>query len=341
MAGGPAAKQAAKAMENIWRGLKIMNRKKIALVGCGRIVRRHIEAIAANPGVELALVCDSDEAKARKLSEELKVPFLTDYKKISGVDVAAVLTPSGLHPKHAAEIAECTDTPFVLCEKPISLTVRESIELFKRVEKAGKTLLPVYQNRYNPLVAFVKQLIDSGRLGRIYMFICNVLWNRDDAYFKIDWHGTQELDGGVLYTQASHYVDMLHFFFGEVDQHRGIGGSLRGLEVFDSVSANMSFKNGVVGSLNTTVCVYEKNYSTEFTLVAENGTIRLSGTNLNKIDFWNVKALEKPDMDFTINHVYGKGHDTLYGYIAENRLDMFPSKEDVLSGVRLMELLSY
>jgi UDP-N-acetyl-2-amino-2-deoxyglucuronate dehydrogenase len=318
-----------------------MGAKKIALVGCGRISARHVEAIRANAGLELALVCDSDEGKAKSLSAKLGVPYLTDYKKIRGVDVAAILTPSGLHPRHASEIAESTDVPYILCEKPVSLTIREALELFQRVEKAGKTLLPVYQNRYNPLVATMKSLIDGGKLGKLHMFICNVLWNRDDDYFKIDWHGTREFDGGVLYTQASHYVDMLHFFFGEIDQHRGIGGSLRGLEVFDTVSASMSFKSGVVGSLNTTVSVYERNYLTEFVLIAENGTIRLSGTNLNKIDFWNVKGLEKPDMDFTIDHVYGKGHDTLYKYIAEERWEMFPSRDDVLSGVRLMEMLSY
>lgn len=315
--------------------------KKIALIGCGRISRRHVEAIQTNPGLKITVVCDVGAGKAEKLGRELGVPYITDYRQLSGVDIAAVLTPSGMHPRHAAEIAEQTDTPYVLCEKPISLTVREALELFSRIGKAGKTLLPVYQNRYNPLVAMVKELIDSGRLGKIYMFNCNVLWNRNDDYFKIDWHGTREFDGGVLYTQASHYVDMLHFFFGEVDQHRGIGGSLRGLDVFDSVAANMSFTNGVVGSLNTTVSVYEKNYLTEFTLIAENGTIRLTGTNLNKIDFWNVEGMQKPDMDFTIDHVYGKGHDTLYRYIASDRFEMFPSKEDVLSGVRLMELLSY
>lgn len=315
--------------------------KKIALVGCGRISARHVEAIAVNPNTKVALVCDIDEKRAAELAQKLEVPYETDFKKISGVDVAAILTPSGLHPKHAAEVAEHTDTPIILCEKPISLTVREAHELYNRVERAGKTLIPIYQNRYNPLVVLMKQLIDSGRLGRLYTFICNVLWNRNDEYFKIDWHGTQELDGGVLYTQASHYVDMLHYFFGEVESYRGIGGTLRQLEVYDSLSASMRFNNGVIGSLNTTVGVYEKNYMTEFTLIAERGTIRLSGTNLNRIDFWNVEGMEKPDMDFTIDHVYGKGHDTLYRYLAEDRTEMFPCRSDVLSGVRLMEKLSY
>jgi UDP-N-acetyl-2-amino-2-deoxyglucuronate dehydrogenase len=315
--------------------------KTIALMGCGRILNRHVEAIAANPGLEIALVCDRIEERARAAGEKLGVLHVTDYRQIRGVDLVAVLTPSGLHPRHVSNVAELTDAALIVCEKPLSLTLREAHEVYRRVEKAGKRLLPVYQNRYNPLVAHVKQLIDSGRLGRIHQFVCNVLWNRNDEYFQIDWHGTSEFDGGVLYTQASHYVDMLHYFFGEVESHKGEGGSLRGFEVFDSVSAVLRFRSGAVGTLNATVDVYEKNFATEFTLIAEKGTIRLSGTNLNQIDFWNVEGLEKPDLDFQLDHQYGKGHNTLYRYIAEENWAMFPSKADVLSGIRLMEMLSY
>jgi UDP-N-acetyl-2-amino-2-deoxyglucuronate dehydrogenase len=315
--------------------------KKIALVGCGRILARHLEAIAANPGLEIVAVCDKNEAKARAAAEKLGVPHLTDYRQIRGADVVSVLTPSGLHPRHVSNVAELTDAAYVICEKPLSLTLREAYEVYRRVEKAGKILLPVYQNRYNPLVACVKALIDGGRLGRIHQFICNVLWNRNDDYFKIDWHGTSEFDGGVLYTQASHYVDMVHYFFGEVASHKGEGGALRGFEVYDSVSAVLRFKSGVVGTINATVDVYEKNFATEFTLVAEKGTIRLSGTNLNQIDFWNVDGLEKPALDFKLDHQYGQGHNALYRYLLEEKWDMFPSKEDVLSGIRLMEMLSF
>lgn len=318
-----------------------MSLKKIALVGCGRISGRHVEAIAATDGVGVALVCDKLESRAKELAEKLGVPYVTDYRKIKDVDVVSVLTPSGLHPRHVSNIAELTNVPYIVCEKPLSLTLREAYEVYRRVEKAGKVLLPVYQNRYNPLVRTIKELLDSGKLGKIHQFICNVLWNRNDDYFNIDWHGTAEFDGGVLYTQASHYVDMLHYFFGEMAEHKGIGGQLRGLEVFDSLSAVLSFKNGAVGSLNTTVSVYEKNYLTEFILVAEKGTIRLTGTNLNKIDFWNVQGIPKPELDFKLNHQYGKGHDSMYKYIAGEMWDMFPAKEDVLSGIRMMETLSY
>ena len=315
--------------------------KKIALVGCGRISNRHIEALLATDGIDITFVCDIDKTKAEVKAKELGVPYCTDYKEIKGVDIIAVLTPSGKHPLHAAEIAENTDAPYIVCEKPISLTVREAEELFTRIDAAGKTLLPVYQNRFNPLVAYTKNLIDSGKLGKIHHFICNVLWNRNDAYFNIDWHGTKALDGGVLYTQASHYVDMVHFFFGEIEQSKGLGGSLRNLEVFDTVTSVMKFKSGTIGAINATVDAYEKNFCTEFTLIAEKGIIRLAGTNLNTIEHWNVEGMEKPDLDFTIDHVYGKGHDTMYEYIVQNKWEMFPSREDVLSGIALMERLSY
>ena len=315
--------------------------KKVALVGCGRISKRHIEAIRDTEGVELALVCDIDEVKARIVAKNYNVPFVADYRDIKNVDVISVLTPSGLHPKHVSEIAECTDAAYIVCEKPLSLTLREAYMMLNSVDKTEKFLLPVYQNRYNPLVEFTKNLIFSKHLGKVYQFVCNIFWNRDDNYFKNSWHGTRELDGGVLYTQASHYVDMIHYLFGEVVEHKGIGGRRRGLEVYDTISAVCNFESGVVGTINANVSTFRKNYMTEFTIIAEKGTVRLSGTNLNTIAFWDVEDMEKPDIDFQLDHIYGTGHNTMYHYIAEERWDMFPSHEDVLSGIRLMELLSY
>ncbi len=315
--------------------------KKIALVGCGRISKRHIEAINENKDLKISIVCDIIEEKAKALAQQLNVDYVTDYRQIKDVEIISVLTPSGNHPLHVAEIAENTDAPYIICEKPLSLTVREAYEVFDRVDKAGKTLLPVYQNRYNPLVQMLKKMIDEKKLGDLNQFVCNVLWNRNDAYFDIGWHGTRSLDGGVLYTQASHYVDMLHYFFGELVAGKGEGGTLRGLEVYDSVSAVMRFKSGIVGSLNATVDAFEKNYETEFTLIAEKGIIRLAGTNLNSISHWNVEGMEKPDMDFKLDHVYGKGHNKLYDFVAQEKWEMFPSREDVLSGINLMEKLSY
>lgn len=315
---------------------------KVALVGCGRISARHVDAVAANSDkVKIELVCDKREERAKALAEKLCCKWCTDYEDVKDVDVVSVLTPSGLHPRHVCNIAEKTSVPIIVCEKPLSLTLREAYEVYRRVEKAGKRLIPIYQNRYNPLVRMVRDMIYAGHLGKVFQFNCNIFWNRNDDYYKIDWHGTREFDGGVMYTQASHYVDMLHFFFGELEEYKGVSGSLRNLETADSVSSVMRFKNGTVGTINATVSVFEKNYLTEFTVIGEKGTIRLSGTNLNQIDFWNVQGMERPDMDFKLDHQYGKGHNYLYKYLAEGKWEMFPAKADILSAIGMMEKISY
>lgn len=315
-----------------------------AIVGFGRISKRHVEAIDATDRAELVAVCDHQESKMSQLLDERgNLIRVTNYVDLSGhgIHAVAVCTPSGHHPIHAAEIAEQTDIPVVMVEKPISLTVREACELFKRVDRAGKRLVPVYQNRYNPLIQFARKLISDGLLGTIYQFNVNIFWNRNDKYFDIDWHGTRDLDGGVLYTQASHYVDMLLYLFGPVKQAKGLGGRLRHLEVQDSVSAVLEHENGAIGSLNCTVSTYRRNYQTEFTVIGSKGTVRLQGTNLNTIDFWDVEGMEKPDLDFTLEHIYGKGHDLLYQYMLNDDRDMFPSRDEVVAGIELMERLSF
>lgn len=315
--------------------------KSVGLVGCGRISRRQIEAIRSTPGVDVSVVCDIDPNRAEQTGSELGVPWITDYKEISGSDAISVMTPSGHHPRHAAEIAESTDTPVIVCEKPVSLTVREADDLYARVSAVGKRLVPVYQNRYNPLVKLVRDLIQDGSLGTIHQFNVNIFWNRNDEYFQIDWHGTKELDGGVLYTQASHYVDMLLHLFGPVRSSKGIGGRLRGLPVQDTVSAVVEHESGAVGSLNCTVSTFRKNYQTEFTVIGSAGTVRLAGTNLNTISFWDVADIPKPEKDFSLDHIYGKGHNTLYEYLVQEKWEMFPRKDEVLAGIDLMERLSF
>lgn len=315
--------------------------KNIAITGCGRISARHVEAIAAHSELRISSVYDIVTSKAEALAEKTGARVPSDPFDIKDADIVSILTPSGLHPAHTMEYAENTDVPIIVTEKPISLTVREALELYERVEKAGKRFLPVYQNRYNPLIAHLRSMVVSGKLGHVYQFICNVLWNRNDAYFSIDWHGTKSMDGGILYTQASHYIDMLHFFFGELESSQGKGTKKRQLEVYDTMAVIMQFKNGTVGTLNTSVNTYGKNYGTELTLIAEKGTIHVSGTNLNTINHWNVEGIDKPELDFHLSHEYGKGHDAMYAHIYAENWEMFPSREEVMSGIAMMERLSY
>lgn len=315
--------------------------KNIALIGCGRIVKRHLQAIEIHPELQVTVACDLLESRANIVAEQTGARVVSNMLDIGDVDIAVILTPSGMHPRHTMDIVGNTHVPIIVTEKPIALTVREALELYECVSKNGKRFLPVYQNRYNPLIAHIRDLLVSGKLGHVYQFICNVLWNRNDAYFADDWHGSKTLDGGVLYTQASHYIDMLHFFFGELENYNGIGSNKRQLECYDSMAVTMQFKNGTIGSLNASVNAYEKNYATELTLVAQKGIIHLSGTNLNEISHWSVEGMEKPNLDFHLNHVYGKGHDTMYRHIVNENWQAFPTQQEILSGIALMEHLSY
>lgn len=316
--------------------------KNIVLIGCGRISNRHIEAIEEHPDLQIAVACDKDISKAKAVAERTGARPTTDMFDIDGVDIASVLTPSGMHPRHTIEIAEKTNVPNIVTEKPLSITERELLELFRRVDASGKRLLPVFQNRYNPLVQHLKSTIQKGGLGQVYSVICNVLWNRNTAYFAdYPWHGTREMDGGVVYTQASHYVDMLLFLFGPVQDVCGMGSAMRGYEVYDTHSSLLRFKSGPIATLNATVNAYEKNFNTELIIIAEKGNIHLSGTNLNAISAWNVKDMDKPNLEFSLTHEYGKGHNTMYRYIAEEKWEMFPNKKEIQEGIRLMENLSY
>jgi UDP-N-acetyl-2-amino-2-deoxyglucuronate dehydrogenase len=299
-----------------------------------------VEAISATSGLAISQVCDIDRQRARELGERLRVPWTDSIGSITDSDVVTIATPSGLHPQHVIEVASSAAAPTIVCEKPVSLTIRELVEMYERVTQGGKRLLPVFQNRYNPLVVLLRDLVKSGKLGTVYQCVVNVFWNRNDAYYRESWHGTIDRDGGVLFTQASHYIDLLIFLFGSPVRVVGIGGKARGFHTQDTVSAVFEFSGGIC-SLNATVNTYHSNYCTEATLIAQRGTIRVSGTNLNTIEHWDVEGMEKPDIDFTIDHVYGKGHDAMYSHLVNSRFEEFPSFEDVYSGIAVAEQLAY
>ena len=312
----------------------------VAFVGCGRISPCHCDAVASNADdFRVAMVCDIDRARAKALALKLECEWTDDISKLSGrgIDMVSVLTPSGLHPRHVCELAENTDIPMILSEKPLALSRREALEVFSTIDRTGKRLIPVYQNRYNPIVMRIKELVDAGAFGRIHQFAVNVYWRRGDDYYAIPWHGTRELDGGVLFTQSSHFVDMMHHFLGPVKNWKGFNGTHRGLDIPDTVSVALEFENGAVGTINATVSVYAEDYMTELTLIGERGTVRLDGINMNHIAYWNVEGIEKPDLDFEISHQYGLGHRKLYSFVAAGRWDMFPERDKLLSGIRVME----
>jgi len=266
---------------------------KFGIVGAGRIGQRHAEHIV-NVGI-LAAVCDTDTAKAKKLAEKYGAPwFATVEEMLAGrpdLDIVSVCTPNGLHAEHSIRALKAGK--HVLCEKPMALSVKDCSDMIHAAERANKRLFIVKQNRFNPPVIAVKDLIDRGKLGKIYSVQLNCFWNRNADYYKNSWKGTKDLDGGTLYTQFSHFIDLLYWFLGDVESVTANTGNFhhQGLIEFEDTGVViLKFLSGAIGTINYTVNAYKKNMEGSLTLFAEKGTVKIGGQYLNELEYQSLEG---------------------------------------------------
>jgi predicted dehydrogenase len=185
----------------------------------------------------------------------------------------------------------------ILVEKPMALDPADCNAMIKAAADNNVHLMIVKQNRFNVPIALTKMAIDSGRMGRIFMVQANVLWNRHDGYYNDSpWRGRKALEGGALHTQASHFIDLMIWWFGDlVAAKADIATKNHKIEIEDCGTALLQFDSGVMGTLAWTTCVYNKNYEGSITIVGEFGTIKIGGQYLNKIEFWDIRSLPLPD----------------------------------------------
>ena len=272
---------------------------RFAIVGCGRIAQRHAEHIAKRG--QLIAVCDIVQDKAEQLAAKYGVEIYTNYAdmlaNVKGIDVIAVCSPNGLHAAHSIEGLKAGY--HVLCEKPMGLSVKECGEMIQAAERANKRLFAIKQNRYNPPVAAVKEMIDAGKLGKVLSIQLSCFWNRNTGYYANSWKGTKELDGGTLFTQFSHFIDLLYWLIGDVEKveaymanyaHEGI------IEFEDTGVVILKFANGAIGTVNYTVNSYEKNMEGSLTIFGEKGTVKIGGQYLNELEYQQIK-------DFSIENL--------------------------------------
>jgi predicted dehydrogenase len=213
----------------------------------------------------------------------------------------------------------------------MALTVEDTLQIQEAAKKNGVRLMVVWQNRHNVPIKLVKKALEEKALGQVYMVHCSVLWNRPQSYYdRSDWLGRKDLEGGPLYTQCSHFIDLLIYMFGDIQRVNSIGETKsHSIEVEDCGVAMMKFKSGVMGTLSYTNCVYNKNYEGSMTIVGEKGTIRIGGSYLNIIDFWDIQSYPLPhDIDFIDkpnNYTKYKGtssnHDKVIADVVSDLLD--------------------
>ncbi|WKN45153.1 Gfo/Idh/MocA family protein [Tunicatimonas pelagia] len=318
-----------------------MRKIRFGVVGCGHIGRRHIAVIEAESQAEMVAICDVDQQVLQKLSADYpQVISYTNYERMlaeAAIDIICICTPHGLHSIMSIQAAYAKK--HILVEKPMALTCLESERMIQAAEENGVSLYVVKQNRYNAPILLTKRTLDEGRLGRVFMVQCNVMWNRHDAYYEQSpWRGKKHLEGGALQTQVSHFLDLLVWWFGNIQEAKTIIDTLNhDIEIEDCGVSALRFESGTIGSLLWTTCVYNVNYEGSITIIGEKGTIKIGGKYLNKIEFWDVMSYPMPeDIDFDdAPNQYGtyqgssSNHDKLIHSLAEQIID---SRKGVVEG---------
>ncbi|HYC85921.1 MAG TPA: Gfo/Idh/MocA family oxidoreductase [Chryseosolibacter sp.] len=304
-----------------------MNQIKFALIGCGKIGERHASHIRSQ-GV-LQAVCDVDPERLRKAESAYGVKGYSDLEEMlrheKDIDVVSVCTPNGLHAEHSIKALRAGF--HVLCEKPMAISSRDCGEMIKAAEQMNRRLFVIKQNRYNPPVAAVKKALDENRLGKVYNVQLTCFWNRDDDYYRNSWKGTRALDGGSLFTQFSHFIDLLYWFFGDVRRVAAYTENFahrQSIEFEDSGVAILQFYSGPIGTINFSVNSFKKNMEGSLTIIAENGTVKIGGQYLNTLEYQCIRdyTIEISDKGNEANQ-YGtyvgsmSNHDKVYANIIE------------------------
>jgi UDP-N-acetyl-2-amino-2-deoxyglucuronate dehydrogenase len=303
---------------------------KFLLIGCGTIGERHAK-LAAAIGTVIA-VCDIIPERSRKFSKIFQCYGYTSLNEMlqqqPAADALIVCTPNGLHAAHS--IAAFKKGLHVLCEKPMALTETEGKKMIAAASKAQRHLMIVKQNRYNPPVAAVKQLLDKNKLGQVYSIQINCFWNRRAGYYThSNWRGTKKLDGGVLFTQFSHFIDLLYWYFGNLSS---VNGSIANLahqqicEVEDTGVFQFKTETGIYGTLNYTTNAALENYEGSLTIIAEKATIKIGGPYLNRFEY------QKPVLIKQL--AAGKKENKYKGYKGSmnNHAQVYKNFEAVLKG---------
>lgn len=298
---------------------------RVALVGCGRIAGTHYEALAKIPGLRLTAVCDILPERAQAAAEQQGVPSYTSYEKMlaeAPCDVVAICTPSGLHPQHGILAARARK--HVVCEKPMAITLSAADDLVQACDEAGVRLFVVKQNRLNPAIQLLKRAIDNGRFGRIYLANTTVRWTRPQEYYdQAPWRGTWEFDGGAFLNQASHYVDLLQWLVGPVESVLAKTATLaRKIEAEDTGVALLKFRSGALGVMEVTMLTYPRNLEGSITILGEQGTVKIGGTAVNRVEQWQFADYDDDDKRIeqaatSPPNVYGFGHEAYYRNVLE------------------------
>lgn len=324
---------------------------KFAVVGQGHIGKRHAEMIRQDERAELVAVCDV-LSKEQLGIEKITEPFFDSFSGLlnSGIDfdVVNICTPNAYHAEYALQVLQARH--HVVIEKPAALTRSDVEAVLGKSLEVSRHVFCVMQNRYSPPSVWLKQMITEKRLGEIYMVQINCFWNRDERYYQAgNWHGDALLDGGTLFTQFSHFVDIMYWLFGDITNIRGNfkdfnHQSLTDFE--DSGVVTFNFMKGGMGVLNYSTSVWDTNFESSITIIGSRGTVKVAGQYMNEVVYCHVKDYEMPALKpSNPPNDYGayKGSAQNHHYVINNVIDTLVGSDTIttnlLEGMKVVEII--
>ena len=324
---------------------------KFAIVGCGRIAKRHSELLGQNQIKDACLVavCDTDKQKADTIANQFNISSYTDMHLMmqsENIDVVTVLTESGYHSKHVVELAQYGK--HIVVEKPMALTLKDADKMIRACDENGCKLFVVKQNRFNVPVVKLKNALDQGRFGKLVMGTIRVRWSRDQAYYdQAWWRGRWDMDGGVLTNQASHHIDLLEYMMGDVESvFAKSTTALVDIEAEDTGIVLLKFKNGALGIIEATTAIRPKDLEGSISILGEKGTVEIGGFAVNKMIHWNFVDKQDDDADimekYSVNppNIYGFGHQAYYEHVVDSIQNNSKQLVAGLDGRKSLELIS-
>ncbi|MDP5169104.1 MAG: Gfo/Idh/MocA family oxidoreductase [Bacteroidia bacterium] len=325
---------------------------RFAIVGAGRIGQRHLGIIERHPEGEVVALCDLLHKDALGLSGSA-LPLYHDLAQLLSegpeFDVLCIASPNGLHASQA--IMALKHGRHVLIEKPMALRRADCEQVIFEALHRSKQVFCVMQNRYSPPAIWLKGLLQSGQLGTIYRVQISCYWNRDDRYYTPGgWHGTKDLDGGTLFTQFSHFIDMLYWLFGDItDISSRFANVNHGHSTQFEDSGQVHFRlvnGGGMGSLDYSTAVWDKNLESSLTVIAEKGSIKISGQYMNEVVYCHVEGYHMPELPPSEPpYDYGpyQGSAANHHYIFQNVMDVLHGRDAIainaLEGLKVVDII--
>jgi predicted dehydrogenase len=322
-----------------------MQEIRFAIVGCGRIAERHIDAIFTTPNTKLVAVCDLNEVRAKEKAALAAAPYYVNYRdmleKHPDIDVVIILTPSGMHYEHVCEILQYYGK-HILIEKPMVLTVEQGAQLSEIAAKLHLYIFPVYQNRFNRAVQRVKTAITtSNELGKVQVGTVRVRWCRPQRYYDMSpWRGTWSMDGGALTNQGIHYIDLLRYLCGDVKRvHAKLSTLGASIEVEDTGVAILEFESGALGVIEIMTSARPDDFEASVSCVCDKGLAVISGIATNELTTFSPDPTETSVHSEIFKTVYGNGHNQIIQGVTDCLLNNKPPAIEFNDGLKTIQLL--